>query len=681
FTAPEEGQYVCYEIRNGVKTIGKRWTAYDAGAVWKFTYKGSESMTICVERIGSQQGGIANRTVLELNRWISVQPGHWYVFTAPENGYYDFSGNSSTPTSVFAVYEQGGETLKESADHGLYQLQKDEVIYLKAQSESSVAAEKVEFISLTDAGQPLEGWQKGWYQFTAPKTDTYEIGAFNNSGNNVYSSIYVYDQTGRQLSASPYLNQVVLNAGETVWIRAYTWDNDLILKATARNSYFTFSENNEVSIDHAFNGSNDYVYLTFTAKEAGYYKFASSGIADIGGGIQADVLESMTDPAGNRILNVSSGDGVSKAIELEAGQTVYLKVRPSYSYDYEWQGIIIRAQKEAVTELTDGSEASGLVEPGTDSYSYSQWYVINAAEEAKYAVTVKNKSSQSVTLYYSNDINKNGSSMGTVYANAVSVWEKVVSADEKLYLRIRTSGNSSDPVEFTIKAEKVVPEELKVDEGVALNSKLQWVRFTAEEAGQYNFNVYDTSSGSSDTGVNGFYLTDYKDIMQTSYLYRFESGSSLSSGMTKVMDQNETILIQVQYSSSYGDLPESRKVKVEKRMPVSVIGAGSQTTVGTTAVNSQQTAIAKFVAEEDGSYTFACSASTSGVTVNTNFTGVYVDNPYFISGSVDRFTEDSSNPGTYKAAVELTAGQAAYLKVVTNSEERSLQVEITKDTN
>lgn len=677
FTAPEEGQYVCYEITNGEKTEGKSWKARKAGAVWEFSYQGSESMTICVERIGSLQGGIANRTVLELNRQISVQPGHWYVFTAPENGYYDFSGNSSAPTSVFAVYEQGGETLKESADHGLYQLQKDEVIYLEAQSESSVAAEKVEFISLTDAGQPLEGWQKSWYQFTAPKTDAYEIDAFYSSGSSASgkSNIYVYDQTGRQLSASSYLNQVVLNAGETVWIRAYARISDLILKATARNSYFTFSENNEVSIDHAFNGSNDYVYLTFTAKEAGYYKFASSGIADIGGGIQAYVLESMTDPAGDQIFYENSDDGVSEAIELEAGQTVYLKVRPSYSY-YEWQGIIIKAQKETITELVDGSEANGLVEPGTDYYSYSQWYAINAAEEAKYAVTVKNKSSQSVTLYYSNDINKNGSSMGSVNANAVSVWEKVVSADEKLYLRIRTSGNSSDPVEFTIKAEKVAPAELKADEGVALNGKLQWVSFTAEEAGQYNFNVYDTSTGNSNTGVNGFSLNEYKDIMQTLPLKYSSSGPSFSYGITKVMERNETILIQVRYSNS-GDLPESRKVKVEKRRPVNIVSVGSQTTVSTTAVNSQHTAIVKFVAEEDGSYTFACSAGTTGVSVSS--AQVYVDKPY-LDGTSTSLIKDSET-GTYKAAVELTTGQAAYLKVLTSSEEKSLQVEITKDTN
>ena len=679
FTAPEEGQYVCYKIRNGVKTIGERWTASEAGDVWEFSYQGSESMTICVERIGSLQGGIANRTVLELNRQISVQPGHWYVFTAPENGYYDFSRNSSTPTSVFDVYEQGGETLKESADYGLYQLQKDEVIYLEARSESSIAAEKVEFISLTDAGQPLEGWQKSWFQFTAPKTDAYEIGAFNNSGNNVSSSIYVYDQTGRQLStsSSSYLRQVALNAGETVWIRAYTWNYDLILKATARNSYFTFSENNEVSIDHAFNGSNDYVYLTFTAKEAGYYKFASSGIADIGGGIRAYVLESMTDPVGDQILNEYSGDGVSKAIELEAGQTVYLKVRPCDRYAYEWQGIIIRAQKETITELADGSEVSGSVEPGTNyGDHYSQWYIITAEEEARYAVTVTNKSSQQVTLYRNNNINSSGSRMGDVNANAVSTLERIISADEKLYLRIGVYGNFSDPVEFTIKAEKVAPAELTVDAGVAINSKSQWVSFTAEEAGQYNFNVYDTPSESGETGVSGFYLSEYKDIMQTSYLKRASSGSSPSSGMTKVMDQNETILIQVQYSFGYGDLPESRKIKVEKRMPVSAVSAGSQTTVSTTKVGSEHTAIVKFVAEEDGSYTFACSEGTSGV--NVSYARVYVDKPY-LDGTYTPLTKNSST-GKYSAAVELTAGQTAYLKVVTGSEATSLQVEITEDT-
>ena len=384
----------------------------------------------------------------------------------------------------------------------------------------------------------------------------------------------------------------------------------------------------------------------------------------------------MTDPVGDQILNEYSGDGVSKAIELEAGQTVYLKVRPCDRYAYEWQGIIIRAQKETITELADGSEVSGSVEPDTNyGYHYSQWYVVTA-EKTRYAVTVTNKSSKSVDLYCSNDINQNGSSIGDVNANAVSTLERIISADEKLYLRIGVYGNLSDPLEFTIKAEKVAPAELTVDAGVAINSKSQWVSFTAEEAGQYNFNVYGTSSESGDTGVSGFELYEYKDIMETSYLKKVYSGSFLSSGMTKVMDQNETILIQVQYSSNYGNVPESKKVKVEKRMPVSAVSAGSQMTVSTTKVGSEHTAIVKFVAEEDGSYTFACSADTSGVNVSNAW--VYVDRPY-LDVRYTQLTQESG-AGAYKAAVELTAGQTAYLKVVTGSEATSLQVEITKET-
>ena len=229
FTAPQVGTYrrVVRNV-NGVTDV-ITYTYYNKNTSQK-VYDANTSdngKTIWVEPVLT---GEENRTVLNLNETKSAENNQWFVFTAPADGYYKF-GDSSSYVYVYEVGEDG-TTRKDSAE--MYQLKKDDIVYLQARETCTITARQVTFRTLTEGSAvtfSVTPTEPVYFRFTPSKTDKYVFTCDWDTYFDVWIDIYKADLTesiNTQLNcwaSSPSKTSNQLTAGEEVVIKVYPYQN------------------------------------------------------------------------------------------------------------------------------------------------------------------------------------------------------------------------------------------------------------------------------------------------------------------------------------------------------------------------------------------------------------------------------------------------------------------------
>lgn len=341
FKAPEAGTYrrVVREV-NGTKhtqdyTInakGSSRTVYNAVTT-------DNGRTIWVELVESSKPGMENRTGVKLNEAKTGINNQWFVFTAPADGYYSFADNKTD----IKVYDVSGEepVQKEQAD--LYQLKKDEMVYLQIDNYSGASVMPQTVKDLTQLGSyAIPNNFTVWFTYKPSKTDVYEIG-----DNTSWINVEVYDKEFKMINnvkSGSYREPTafMLKEDEEVFIKA-SYGSLATLTAVATNSMYDFGSNTEVTLAERTFTYGDYVYIAFTASEEGDYTFTSTGAGETG--VKGDVLSSLppNETSVQTISNYNEEMSV-KVSDMTEKQKIWLKIQPYHS-STTWSGVTISVVK------------------------------------------------------------------------------------------------------------------------------------------------------------------------------------------------------------------------------------------------------------------------------------------------------------------------------------------------
>lgn len=256
FTATEEGVYKIYQVIKGQEYEAREVTL---GTGMRFPYTDtywvnvdSSASSVVVRRTGTtKQPGDAdydlfkNRKAVSVSEQFKTEADAWYAFTAPEDGFYGVKSGNSYNSNALTVYNPvkdgdtvvGGqepvETLSSSLN-GLYQLKKDQLIYLQASDDDySVKIEKVNFAPLKagDSIKLSKNSQK-WYEFTAAEAGEYDFAILKGTGDiRMYQSetdfSYVNYNTWDQ-DDKYFIYTYSLEAGQRVYVKLSAYQSGVL---------------------------------------------------------------------------------------------------------------------------------------------------------------------------------------------------------------------------------------------------------------------------------------------------------------------------------------------------------------------------------------------------------------------------------------------------------------------
>lgn len=283
FTATEEGYYKLCDTRkgdtlvSGIKlAIGETINTPDG---WKqinkfpVTYRGhyDEAFTgrIVIKRTGTTETSYGdefkNRKAVKAGEQFETQYNAWYVFTAPEDGFYkarytERISNTSSYSHIFAAYnpkkdgdaviggEQPDENVTPVLSSQFYYLKKDQLIYLRAENFNGYEittgkVEKVSFETLkAEESITISRYSSKWYEFTAAEAGEYELARSDNQGSlSMYKSDA--DSNYEWIGASDsdwnddntyYVNTYSLTANQKVYVYIYAGQDDTTLKISKK---------------------------------------------------------------------------------------------------------------------------------------------------------------------------------------------------------------------------------------------------------------------------------------------------------------------------------------------------------------------------------------------------------------------------------------------------------------
>ena len=695
-TLVEEGQYTAYEIKNGSRTRLRSFSLdsryYTIPYTWPVgIFNGPFTGSVIVEKTGNVGSNtIKNRTVIQPGETVTqLQSGAWYVFTAPKAGLYGVTANGKSNYSVFNVYRQGAEqdaepnTSESEPQKYFYELQKDEVVYLKASSSySSVKIAEAKFETLTEGSSvKVSSGSEKWFEFTPEEEDQYEFTGLPYIG---YISVYDadFDVQSRDSYDSDNGNyNITYTIGEKVYIRVNnTGGADVNMTVKKKGSFQKFDTdeagNGTYPINREFTGSSDYLYISYTVPVDGFYTF-SYDLGEQAGTISgyAELYDKANEQSRMDSMSISSSWQYS--IEdryLAENQEVYLKIKANSPYPAEWTGVTIKVEKtgEAPDEIAVGSAAEEVTVPANKSV----WYSFTADETADYVVTFlkTTDSSKAVSARWYTDVMDDYSYIGSsksvnllygAFMDAITVDEGVT-----IYLKI-TNSATSDNRDCKVMIQKVPADGVAVTEAdpVELNLATNLVSFTADAGAYYTFSIEKNASNTAG------YIYAYEDKEDTMELAKSADNGPLSM----VLDEGQQIWLKVTANYPVADGKEPDQLKVERLGEIQTVSVEENNTITNVIHDSNPYAIVKFTAEEEGDYTFKSS------TTEVSGLELYKSDDLALKNAFDRSTDETSDEDDDPVTTHtisnhsMSSGESVYIKISLSGEPtEGLTMTVTK---
>ena len=244
FTATEEGYYTIQKVEKGYKS--NITTVNVSSNKFPYAYTGSISVSaftgsLVVKRTGStkSEDAFAYRKAVKAGEEFAAEVNAWYTFTAPEDGFYTMKLWGYENSSYFTVYDPvkeddvvqvgkvpGSSEMQNPVMGSMYQLKKDQLVYLKANYAGTPAKiEKVAFNPLnTGDTATLSPRSSKWYEFTAAEAGEYEFATDSDSYTYIecynaadmswigYMSFDSYDENGNRVYSHSF------TAGQKVYL-------------------------------------------------------------------------------------------------------------------------------------------------------------------------------------------------------------------------------------------------------------------------------------------------------------------------------------------------------------------------------------------------------------------------------------------------------------------------------
>lgn len=224
-----------------------------------------------------------------------------------------------------------------------------------------------------------------------------------------------------------------------------------------------------------------------------------------------------------------------------------------------------------------------------------------------------------------------------------------LNAGDQRFIKVNPSSSSAaDEIPFQIRIEKTSTDKaVTTAEPADLTEVENWVSFTAEADGSYEFNVTRNAGNINST------IYAYKNLYDTSSVAN-------NSRLKLVLSQGETIWFKATATSLLSDMTKADNLTVRKsgEARVTNVTSGSSVTLSDLATaedNGSFYTFVKVISDTDGEYKFSCS--------NNEITGMALYTSFNVSGYGSTI---SSVDGTYSAERYVRAGGAVYLKLVSN---------------
>lgn len=683
-TLLEEGAYQAYQVQNGNAT---RWTNITVSSssyvpyTWDIgTINGSFTGSVIVKKTGiANAADIKNRTVIRLDETIpQLQTNAWYVFTAPKDGMYGIKSYDSFSTYIFDMYKQSPEqdaelnTTVAEPQRYFYELKQGEVVYLKVRSSySDVKIVEAEFETLTTGSSAtVPGRSEKWFVFTPEEMDQYEIKAGPYSSFNIGLYDTEFASVNWESSGNTWDDDGILYAtysctlDDKVYVRASSYSNDAFnLSIRKKGSFQKFGTDGTYTINREFTGHNDYLYITYTVPEDGFYTF-SSGIAtgDLHTKGYADLVVN-----GNEMesWNIISTAAVATEEEywLTTSDQVLIRVRPN-QYPEMWKDVVIKAEKTGDVPAAI-TQNDGVVS-ATVPKQKAVWYSFKAPEEAEYVAVFLPMTDDTgyIDASWYTEVTDSFylGNMSVNLANGAFMNAITIGAGETRYLKVNNT--NSDAKSFQVKIQKVEDQTVTTEKPVDLTLQENWVSFTADADAYYAFQIKKTAAN---TNLN---ILVYADREGREQIASYQG----SGGMT--LEQDQTIWLKA--TANY---PAAAEETVDQLMAAKA-GEINQVT-GTGEVNGLKIAnafdsfyaVVKFTADAEGSYTF------KGADANISSMAIYEDSALSkYIGTVDTPVEEEDGSKTWRTDPRtMSAGDTVYLRINLSAASTDLSLTVSTD--
>lgn len=669
-TLTEEGKYTAYKVEKGDKEFWTSYTKYgNKPYTWNIKLDGSDGPftgSVIVEKTGNVNASdIKNRTVLKLNETLPMtQHKAWYVFTAPNDGLYGFKKAGSSDVNIFSVYKQSTDkeaapntTTAESRKY-FYELKKGDLVYLKANGNNdSVQIVEAEFDALAvGSSVTIPRGDEKWFVFTPAEMDQYEFRKSNYSKDGI--EFFDENFVNKNLSSTPdyqtseRVYYSILSSKLYIRISNQSY-SAVTLRVDKKDAFQKFGEDGSCTIgEHTFNSYSDNIYINYTAPADGFYTFsyeaAESGIS---GTADLYMADNMNTSIGNMYVYTNGTYKISDQY-LSRDTEVCLKIG-TYSTPAIWKNVkfIVAKTGEAPVALQPGGEA---VQGGT-SGNKAVWYSFTAPEEGRYTVVFPKMeaagSEATVESRIYRDITGNSSSERKAIDLSQGGFNDTIALDagDQRFIKVNPDNSSAaDEIPFQIRIEKTSTDKAVTTTTPAdLTEVENWVSFTAEADGSYEFSVTRNAGNTNPT------IYAYKNLYDTLY-------TPSRSQLKLVLSQGETIWLKVKASSLLSDITKADKLTARKSGEVQIanVTSGSPVTLNnlaTTEDNGSCYTFVKVISDTDGSYKFSCN--------NNEITSIALYTSFNVSGYGSPI---SSVNGTYSTERDMRAGEAVYLKLVSS---------------
>lgn len=572
----------------------------------------------------------------------------WFSFTAPKAAEYEFVLSGGGYNKHIYLYNRSN--ISESFDGDTYWTYEDialscmlgsgatvlieagpsgSTLSVKTKAVIEPVKEEGKNVTLTDADN--------YFEFAAPSDGFYRFsstGAVNGTEARLYKDLTGNPVDSQTNYSGDFAVSCYLKSGQQGYLRAKSYYGDEQENVTIKVEKLTPGVIGEEGADSEIAANSD-KWFGFTAGETGKYTFSLSGDGSCTASLYTLSALGSSDPAFVKVLYLYNGKK-RYDYEVQAGQTVYWRVRNNSSYSSV--NVTVKAEKYTIPTLEEGS-ADFDIEARTE-----QIVTFTAAEAGKYNFKFSSNSSDGFWAYLYKDASLSNN-ITSVYINEYErTYSYNAAAGETLYWKLNNTTYSD--VTVTVSVEKFTINTMTdgTNTFTVSGNSSKYFSYTAQEDGEYIF------AFKSDDGKPGYaykYSDMYFNNCETSTYF---SSSSYGSA-TFTLSEQETVYWAIE--NNYGsDMNVTAIVRKDVPTEVTADGASAEVSSGLEQWFS-------FTADEneDARYRFTFTSDTSNC-----YAYFYRDRDDSSSGSITIYTGSSVTDDRY-----IEAGKTVYWKVRINS--------------
>ncbi|MEE0918416.1 MAG: Ig-like domain-containing protein, partial [Lachnospiraceae bacterium] len=623
---------------------------------------------------------------------IDAMTRQWFMFEAPEYADYTFSAG-------FNAVCADKKTAFTSGDH----LDKGDVIYLSYDNNNANDITVLLTISASNLKQEVKVGENAViagknYIFVAPTANCYTFKWLDKNGEELSSSVKTLSVNGKFSLTAP------ANAVK------------LVISIPATEEIVKAGEEKTIKFEKLDGVWNTY---KFVAPADGLYKFAKPAISEAGADVAMQLLDSLdeiTVGTGESVKTdslVNNGASVTteSVKELRKGEVKYIAIKAtSMPTDATKKSFDCKLSIGQATAVEIGKDATVPVKKSdTTTYEYAS-IVIPESGDYKITVTTSADTNGISSVTVDSGFAMKGSDTKT------KVFEKNDLKKNQI-VKISFASITTDDVTYTIKAEKLIADKIKVgdtDVAVAANAN-KTVELPVTETGIYTISAKgsentittgDLGTQYFEAGTNAKIIINHSKTETVKVTVKKETINPLASGDVTLSKDGETKYFKftadkegvytisipteagkttayradkladiVSSNTPWGDvnryMPAGKTIYVKmtsnsglaENAPVKVTVSGGVADVATLdkdiTVDKSSTKVVSFVAPKKARY----EVTTGGMTVTK---GYGLDNTDLYIG--------------YANSVVLEAGQKIYFKAVNSDAENSKSFKISEVT-